>query len=398
MDQPKGVETYFDILGIPVNASERQIHEGYAHSKSAARDDRVRLRQIEEAYRTLANPTLRAQYRKLLEKRPDMSGTSAQPPAGANKPETAHPAGAPPAAARRRNQTEILDFGAPQKPPAPPVDPNIRQGTDDARGAAASGRRDRTEIMDGSGTPAPQPPEKKGASRRHGTEIFDNSPEKAPEPKPDQPARGKRENTDVIVPPEPKPEPGRGKRESTDVIELPKADDREGLLAQEQERKKAELLAQEKEQRKADLLAQERRQREADLLAEERSKRNSEPAPDAQEDVREKTIIRPLPGAAARIQLNYNGQTQVFELHEGENIIGRVAKNAPRQDVALEDPDKYISRRHALLRIRGGQCFVVDTSDNGTFLNGERLMRDREVALKAGDIIRIEGRELKLLP
>jgi len=50
--------------------------------------------------------------------------------------------------------------------------------------------------------------------------------------------------------------------------------------------------------------------------------------------------------------------------------IGR----GPGNDVVLPDAHKGVSRTHAELRFRNGRCVIVDLqSQNGTFLNGERI-------------------------
>jgi pSer/pThr/pTyr-binding forkhead associated (FHA) protein len=56
-----------------------------------------------------------------------------------------------------------------------------------------------------------------------------------------------------------------------------------------------------------------------------------------------------------------------------ERVFGRDATC----DVPLDDPT--VSRRHAALRQRGGELFVADLgSQNGTFVNGERIRIERE--------------------
>lgn len=74
----------------------------------------------------------------------------------------------------------------------------------------------------------------------------------------------------------------------------------------------------------------------------------------------------------------------------GSVSIGR----APENTVALPDDD-YVSARHARVEIDGATARVVDLdSRNGTFLNGERIVRARQFEL--GDVLRIGATELKL--
>jgi DNA-binding winged helix-turn-helix (wHTH) protein len=65
-------------------------------------------------------------------------------------------------------------------------------------------------------------------------------------------------------------------------------------------------------------------------------------------------------------------------LAEGENLLGRVHEAA----VWVEHPS--VSRRHAVIRVAGGQATIEDCgSKNGTFLRGERITGPRELC--AGD-------------
>lgn len=65
-------------------------------------------------------------------------------------------------------------------------------------------------------------------------------------------------------------------------------------------------------------------------------------------------------------------------LAEGDNLLGRVHEAA----VWVEHPS--VSRRHAVIRVSGGQATIEDCgSKNGTFLRGERVTGRRELC--AGD-------------
>lgn len=55
------------------------------------------------------------------------------------------------------------------------------------------------------------------------------------------------------------------------------------------------------------------------------------------------------------------------EYHEGGGTIGRSLQN----DWILPDPDRYISGRHATIDFKGGMYYLLDTSSNGVFINGE---------------------------
>lgn len=77
--------------------------------------------------------------------------------------------------------------------------------------------------------------------------------------------------------------------------------------------------------------------------------------------------------------------SRVFGVHGGR--VGRAADN----DWVLPDPERYMSGHHALVEYRGGQWYLVDTSSNGTFLNGASVPIGREhvVALSDGDKVRM---------
>jgi pSer/pThr/pTyr-binding forkhead associated (FHA) protein len=70
---------------------------------------------------------------------------------------------------------------------------------------------------------------------------------------------------------------------------------------------------------------------------------------------------------------------------DGELILGREPSAV---DLVLEDPG--VSRRHAAVRALGGQITVEDLgSSNGTFVNGESIRA--EVELADGDEIQVGG-------
>jgi DNA-binding winged helix-turn-helix (wHTH) protein len=76
-----------------------------------------------------------------------------------------------------------------------------------------------------------------------------------------------------------------------------------------------------------------------------------------------------------------------IDLHEGEILLGR----ATSCDVRVSS--KTVSRTHARIRLAGEGATLEDLdSRNGTFLKGERLLR--QTALRDGDEIRIGSVEL----
>ena len=55
--------------------------------------------------------------------------------------------------------------------------------------------------------------------------------------------------------------------------------------------------------------------------------------------------------------------------------------------------NKFISREHVVYFYQNGQAYVVDMSVNGTYINGERLVRGKEYALRAGDLLKLSNEE-----
>jgi type VI secretion system protein len=82
--------------------------------------------------------------------------------------------------------------------------------------------------------------------------------------------------------------------------------------------------------------------------------------------------------------------TKVFGVHGG--TIGRSTDNA----WILPDPDRYLSGKHARIDFRAGAYVLVDTSSNGTYINGSQLPLGKyhDYVLKDGDYLRIGEYEL----
>jgi type VI secretion system FHA domain protein len=99
--------------------------------------------------------------------------------------------------------------------------------------------------------------------------------------------------------------------------------------------------------------------------------------------------MRVLGSHAARLG---NKSTRIFGVHGGR--IGRALDN----DWVLPDPERYISGYHASIEYRSGQWLVVDTSSNGTYLNGDDYpLRDGGArALKDGDHLRMGDYEIHI--
>jgi type VI secretion system FHA domain protein len=82
--------------------------------------------------------------------------------------------------------------------------------------------------------------------------------------------------------------------------------------------------------------------------------------------------------------------TKVFSVHGG--TIGRGTDN----EWILPDPERYLSGKHARIDFRAGAYVLVDTSSNGTYVNGAQvpLGKYHDYPLKDGDYVRLGEYEL----
>ena len=82
--------------------------------------------------------------------------------------------------------------------------------------------------------------------------------------------------------------------------------------------------------------------------------------------------------------------TKVFGVHGG--TIGRATDN----EWILPDPERYLSGKHARVDFRSGTYVLVDTSSNGTYVNGAQvpLGKYKDYALKDGDYVRLGEYEM----
>jgi len=82
--------------------------------------------------------------------------------------------------------------------------------------------------------------------------------------------------------------------------------------------------------------------------------------------------------------------TKVFGVHGGS--IGRGTDN----EWILPDPERYLSGKHARVDYRAGSYILVDTSSNGTYVNGAQVPLGpyHDYTLKDGDYVRLGEYEL----
>ena len=86
------------------------------------------------------------------------------------------------------------------------------------------------------------------------------------------------------------------------------------------------------------------------------------------------------------------GDDAIRVFREEGGTIGRSLQN----DWILPDPDRYISGRHATIDFKGGIYYLVDTSSNGVYINGdcEPVGKGNVRRLFNGDVLRFGDFEI----
>ena len=86
------------------------------------------------------------------------------------------------------------------------------------------------------------------------------------------------------------------------------------------------------------------------------------------------------------------GDDAVRVFREEGGTIGRSLQN----DWILPDPDRYISGRHATIDYKGGIYYLIDTSSNGIYVNGdcEPIGKGNPRRLFNGDVLRFGDFEI----
>jgi hypothetical protein len=105
-----------------------------------------------------------------------------------------------------------------------------------------------------------------------------------------------------------------------------------------------------------------------------------DPYPLLDNRTRERLIPEAGAPAGRYLSLEHDGETKLIALERPITHIGR----GLIADVRLED--SQVSRRHAILAVRGdGARILDDRSYNGTFVNGRRVTAQH---LTVGDVVR----------
>jgi len=95
------------------------------------------------------------------------------------------------------------------------------------------------------------------------------------------------------------------------------------------------------------------------------------PAGPAEDEVGTRVFTPPPPLPRYEVEVHVPDQaTETFALKPGENVIGRSSEC----DIRLADPNKWLSRKHAVLRVLAESVELIDLNGmNGTYMNGNRI-------------------------
>lgn len=86
------------------------------------------------------------------------------------------------------------------------------------------------------------------------------------------------------------------------------------------------------------------------------------------------------------LKIDRSGQEEVIRLIKDQFLIGRSTEGVDYS----EKMSNAVSRKHARITKENGSCYLTDlNSQNGTFLNEQRLESDKMYALQPGDTVKL---------
>jgi hypothetical protein len=142
------------------------------------------------------------------------------------------------------------------------------------------------------------------------------------------------------------------------------------------------------------------KRKHTEIIDDVRTPEPVEPNPVVKEKNRQPTVSIQTPQTPqhntrrAHVVYEYGGEHKEYELKDGKNIIGRPPMNGALPDIPLPDPELFISRCHAVITINGNTITLMDSSSNGTSVNGKRIPTSQPFPLNDEDVIEIEKRRL----
>lgn len=119
-------------------------------------------------------------------------------------------------------------------------------------------------------------------------------------------------------------------------------------------------------------------------------------------DAESKTQFRPAGNAAIGELVEQNGKR--WPLHEGLNTIGRKPlQSAPLAEIAIEDPGKKMSRKHAKIEavrlLDGSIKHILSNWENAnpTLVGGVALAQEDRVVLHNGTLLRLGETDVRFV-
>ena len=92
--------------------------------------------------------------------------------------------------------------------------------------------------------------------------------------------------------------------------------------------------------------------------------------------------------------VTFNGETRSVEVNGEKAVLGRKSRSQ-KPDVDL-NPDKSVSRRHAMIWAEGGKFWIEDLGSTlGTYVNG---LRRPKFEVRFGDKIHVGKTMIQLMP
>lgn len=394
-------QSYFDFLGLPWDASYTDVEAAYKRLRQKWAGDATRLQELELAFKTLMSPGLRRAHKKSVERErsgdAEISSLPAQgspadpmtiphdsrsdPDMTGRAPTQSHTSGVPTA----RSKTETQFFTPPQLPTdsPPATDKRRAKPATSQEPSVKSPGRQPTVIYDSHSVPPAEPKRDEGRSApppaprssggRQPTMLFDPSQHGVTEP---ERSRGEADSPPQAHSPA---AAGDGAARSKTPVE-PAGERSSGRQASSRGRQPTEIFS------NYPASADDARGDETVIAP---GARNEAP-PSAQHHI----------SSDLEVEIAYKGGTEHVLLRSGDNLIGRPPLNGPKPDIPLADPNKFVSRQHAVLRVEEDRCYIIDQgSDNGTRVNGRKIDKGKPYPLNIEhDVIDIEGRLLVVRP
>jgi len=119
-----------------------------------------------------------------------------------------------------------------------------------------------------------------------------------------------------------------------------------------------------------------------------------EQAPSTITDDKQTVVMhRPSDKILYKLLVDSGEEKQEIEITKKTITIGRSSND----DVCLQNPDFSISRSHATIEVKDGECYLTPAGINGTLLNGQELELNKVTKVSAADEIRIMNYLLKIL-